>query len=173
MIASICYARKVNSESLAQQELEIRRIEQEEARLAREREAYEERKKDKEREATRDQMSQLMNLQMLKALGGGSVSNCEISKSQPEPSIAIEKVEVNLKLKEDTDSDSYPVKICLTTFEDLVTALRDLCEIKEDKPVKVILICISRILDFTLLENGRLYNVEYIVRDNYVRIYLD
>ena len=84
-------------------------------------------------------------------------------------------LELNLKMKDDgeADSDSFPVKIFGESFVELVTALRQFCEISPDKALKVILFRMNQIVDLVLLENGRTYEIEVKVRDSFVRIYMD
>ena len=84
-------------------------------------------------------------------------------------------LELNLKMKDDgeADSDSFPVKIFGESFVELVTALRQFCEISPDKALKVILFRMNQIVDLVLLETGRTYEIEIKVRDSFVHIYME
>ena len=169
---------KLSSENLAREELDRRKIERDAAKEAKEKEDREEKKRERDRQDTRDQMSQLVQIHMMKSIipgqGLGDVLNVPLPQAAAAAAIPVrQKLEINLKMKEETDSDSYPVKIFIESFDDLVQALRDFCEIDKEKSVKIILHRNNRILDLGLIENGSSYDVEFKMKEGFARVYLD
>ena len=157
------------------EEMEIRRKEREAAKQAREKEEQEEKKKERHKEDLREQMSQMIQLKMLQSMSGpGETVNQNIPPPQSTSVAAVpQKLEVNLKLKDDDDSETFPVKIFIQTFDELVQRLRDFCGIDLSKPVKVILLHMNRILDVDLIENGKTYLVDCKEKEDSARIYMD
>ena len=161
---------------MVREELELRKVERDAVRLDKEKEDREEKRKEREREERRDQVSQMFKIKIMEALNKPSPNPAGIAPSPHSIGVAIttpQKLELNLKLKEDDDSDTFPVKIFIETFDELVSALREFCGVDPSKPVKVILLRMNRILDLYLLENGKSYMVEFKQKDDSVRIYLD
>ena len=155
--------------------MELRKVEREAVRLAKEKEDREEKRKEREREERRDQVSQMFQIKIMEALNKPSPHSDGVAPSPHSTGVAStpQKLEVNLKLKEDNDSDTFPVKIFIDTFDELVSALREFCGVDPSKPVKIILSRMNRILDLFMLENGKSYLVEFKEKDDSVRIYLD
>ena len=156
--------------------MDKRKIERDAAKEAKEKEDREDKKRERDKEDRREQMSQLFQLQMMKIITPGQGLGDALNVSLPQAAAAAaipvkQKLEMNLKMKVEADSDSYPVKIFVDSFDELVQALCDFCEI--DKPVKVILNRSNRILDLVLLENGRSYDVEFKMKEGFARVYLD
>ena len=183
----ILFHRKVSSDNLVREELDSRKLKREAARDLKEREARhdkekkdrevrlelerkeqearEDRRKDREREERKDLMNQAFQLKIINSL-----------QSQPSSVTASEKekIEINLKYKEDqSDSDSFPVKVFISSFRELVFCLREFCHVEETLPVHVILFKISRIVDLYLLETGKTYVVDWKLKDSHCRIHLD
>ena len=174
--------RQVNADNMAREELEMRRHdreevrdaqrkeEKEEKRIEREREKLENRL-DRERDERREERNQMFQLQMMKNMTAQS----QVSPPQQitANSSDDQKLEINLKLKVDDDSETYPVKTFIGSYVELKSSLLDLCGLDSSLPVKVILFRINRIIDIYLLETGRTYQVEFKIKDDFVRIYLD
>ena len=183
----ILFHRKVSSDNLVREELDSRKLEREAARDLKEREARhdkekkdrevrlelerkeqearEDRRKDREREERKDLMNQAFQLKIINSL-----------QSQPSSVTASEKekIEINLKYKEEqSDSDSFPVKVFVSSFRELVSCLREFCNVEETLPVHVILFKMSRIVDLYLLESGKTYDVDWKTKDGHCRIHLD
>ena len=76
-------------------------------------------------------------------------------------------------VEEVEDSDSFPVKVFIDSYEQLVSKLREFCGIEENKQLKIILFRMNRILDLTLLESGKTYLVEWKDKEEFARVYLD
>ena len=174
MYAYIC-CRKMNTDNLVREEMEMRRKEREAAKQARDKEEQEEKKKERQKEDTRDQMSQMIQLHILKSISGsGGTVNQNVLPPQSTGVAAVpQKLEVNLKLKEDDDSETFPLKIFIETFDELVNKLRDFCGVEPSKPVKVILLHTNRILDLDQISNGKTYLVDFKEKEDSARIYMD
>ena len=114
-------------------------------------------------------MNHVFQMKLLEAMTASSRSDAPVRQHAQE-----ERIELNLKMnKEEEDSDSFPTKIFCSNFDQLVSSLREFCNLGSDKQVKVILFRMSRILDLVLLESGKIYNIDFKEKDEYVRIYMD
>ena len=150
-------------------ELQERREAREVLKEAKEKEEREEKRREKEREDRKEQMNHVFQMKLLEAMTASSRSDAPVRQHAQE-----ERIELNLKMnKEEEDSDSFPTKIFCSNFDQLVSSLREFCNLGSDKQVKVILFRMSRILDLVLLESGKIYNIDFKEKDEYVRIYMD
>ena len=150
-------------------ELQERREAREVLREAKEKEEREEKRREKDREDRKEQMNHVFQMKLLEAMTASSRSDAPVRQHAQE-----ERIELNLKMnKEEEDSDSFPTKIFCSNFDQLVSSLREFCNLGSDKQVKVILFRMSRILDLVLLESGKIYNIDFKEKDEYVRIYMD
>ena len=59
------------------------------------------------------------------------------SQQLPATSSEDQKLEINLKLKEDADSETYPVKIFISSYVELTSALQDFCGLDSILPVRL------------------------------------
>lgn len=150
-------------------ELQERREAREVLREAKEKEEREEKRREKDREDRKEQMNHVFQMKLLEAMTASSRSDAPVRQHAQE-----ERIELNLKMnKEEEDSDSFPTKIFCSNFDQLVSSLREFCNLGSDKQVKVILFRMSRILDLVLLESGKIYNIDFKEKEEYVRIYMD
>ena len=149
--------------------MQERREAREVLREAKEKEEREEKRREKDREDRKEQMNHVFQMKLLEAMTASSRSDAPVRQHAQE-----ERIELNLKMnKEEEDSDSFPTKIFCSNFDQLVSSLREFCNLGSDKQVKVILFRMSRILDLVLLESGKIYNIDFKEKDEYVRIYMD
>ena len=136
---------------------------------AKEKEEREEKRREREREDRKEQMNHCFQMKLLEAMATSSKSEAPVRQHTQE-----ERIELNLKKKEEEeDSESFPTKIFCSNFDQLVTGLRDFCNIGTDKQVKVILFKMSRILDLVLLETGKTYYIDFKEKEQFVRIFMD
>lgn len=149
--------------------MQERREAREVLREAKEKEEREEKRREKDREDRKEQMNHVFQMKLLEAMTASSRSDAPVRQHAQE-----ERIELNLKMnKEEEDSDSFPTKIFCSNFDQLVSSLREFCNLGSDKQVKVILFRMSRILDLVLLESGKIYNIDFKEKEEYVRIYMD
>ena len=146
----------------------MRDKEEKEEREKKDKEQKEERKRERDREDKRDELHQIFQFKLINSLQRPENQTASLQLDQDLPN---EKLEINLKMKYEEDSESYPAKMFVGSFDELVRGIQDFCSL--DHPIQVILFHMNRIMDLHLLELGRTYLVEWKKKDGYSKVYLD